>query len=118
VKTFGKTHNGLDKSRTTTTAEIAQKVLKAWKEERNAGFVLGGRGLRDDDVEFLAGNEGTRKVRVLWGLVSDELPEPLAELYKVEEYADEWALPPEKGDGIGYIIEHEKAVVGFVWGIE
>ena len=115
MKTVGKTHNG---SPITTTAEIAQKVLVAWKEEKNAGFVLGGRGLRDDDVAFLAKNEGTRKVRVLWGSVWDELPEPLAVLYKQEEYADKWALPPKKGEGIGYIIEHEKAVVGFVWGID
>ncbi len=118
MNTIGKTHNGLDRSgTTTTTAEIAQKVLEAWKEEKNSGFVLGGRMLCDEDVEYLAGNEGTREVRVLWGLVRDELPEPLAELYKLNENADKRPLPPEEGDGIGYVIEHDKAVVGFVWGI-
>lgn len=114
----GKKHKGLDMSRPTTTAEIAQKVLNAWDKEKNAGFVLGGRGLRSDDVKFLAANEATRTVKVLWGFVWDELPEPLAELYKSKEYADKNALPPKKGDSIGYIIEHDKAVVGFVWGIE
>jgi hypothetical protein len=117
VKAYEQTCEGLDRSRPITTAEIAQKVLNAWEEKRNAGFVLGGRGLRTKDVEFLAKNEGTRKVRVLWGLVWDELPEPLSELYKLETYAENWALPPKEGEVIGYIIEHEKAVVGFVWGI-